>query len=52
MTLEDMYNELHQNYVECYHEDSDMFNPDGYAEYLDGLTDDELTELFNDTFDN
>jgi hypothetical protein len=51
MTLEDMYEELHLNYVEMYHEDSDVFDPDGYSEYLDKLSDEELIELYNDTFD-
>ena len=46
----DMTNDLMTNYIEMYHEDADMFNPDAYEEYLNGLDDDELTELWLETY--
>jgi hypothetical protein len=52
LTIEDMYTELSQNYDEMYHDHPDCYNPENYEEYLNGLTDDELTELYNETFDN
>jgi hypothetical protein len=48
-TIKDMYEELIVDYDEGYHEYDD-YNPEGYMEYLDGLTEDELTELYNETF--
>jgi hypothetical protein len=50
LTIKDMYEELSVNYDECYHEE-DNYNPEGYMEYLDGLTEDEIEELYNETFD-
>jgi hypothetical protein len=50
LSIGDMFEELSVNYDEQYHDD-DSYNPEGYMEYLDGLTDDELTELYTNTFD-
>jgi hypothetical protein len=50
-TIKDMYEELSLEYDERYHEE-DNYNPEGYMEYLDGLTEDEIEELYNETFTN
>jgi hypothetical protein len=49
LSIGDMFEELMQDYHEGYHDD-DSYNPAGYDEYLNSLTDDELTELYNDKF--
>lgn len=49
-TLGDMYEQLMLNYHECYHEEGDYYNPEGYEEYLDGLSDQELTDLYEETY--
>lgn len=49
-TPEQMYEDLMLDYEEGYHEYTDIYNPEGYTEMLDGLTEDELEELWNDKF--
>ena len=49
LSISDMFEGLMQNYDELYHDD-DEYNPEGYEEYLNSLTDDEFTALCNDTF--
>jgi hypothetical protein len=49
-TLEDMYEQLMLDYHETMHEEEEYYNPEGYEQYLDGLSDDELTELYNDKY--
>lgn len=51
LTVEQMVDELMLNYIEAYHEDGDFFNPDAYQEQLDDMDDEEIVELYNDTFD-
>jgi hypothetical protein len=50
MTEYDMMTELLQNYDELYHDHPDCYNPQGYEDYLNELSEEELTELYNDTF--
>jgi hypothetical protein len=49
LSIGDMFEELMQDYHERYHDD-DSYNPEGYEEYLNSLTDDEIEELYNETF--
>ena len=42
----DLVNELTREYVEAYHEDPEIFNPDAYDELLDGMTTSELEEEY------
>jgi hypothetical protein len=49
-TLQEMYEQLMLEYDETMHEEEEYYNPEGYQEYLDGLSDDELTELYNDKY--
>lgn len=48
-TLDEMYGELSCNYDEMYHEE-DNYDPEGYDKYLDSLSEDELTELWLETY--
>jgi hypothetical protein len=50
MTLDDMQTELIRNYDERYHEEEEYYDPEGYEEYLNGLTDEKLTDLYEETF--
>ena len=50
MTDIQMFEELMTNYIEMYHEDQDVFNPDGYEEYLNSLDDDDFNEEYNKFF--
>lgn len=49
--LKYMFEQLLEYYLEVYHDD-DSFNPEGYEEYLNGLADGELMELYEETFDS
>ena len=45
-----MFDELLQEYVERYHEDADIFNPDAYEEELRSMDDEDLETLYLETF--
>lgn len=45
-----MVEQLLLNYDEMYHDDPDGYNPEGYEEYLDGLCEEDLTELYDETY--
>jgi hypothetical protein len=49
ISIGDMFEELMRDYDEGYHDD-DSYNPEGYEEYLNSLTDDEFELLYNERF--
>jgi hypothetical protein len=49
MTDQEMFEELMRDYDEGYHDD-DSYNPEGYEDYLNSLTDDEFELLYLERF--
>jgi hypothetical protein len=45
-----MFEELMANYIEMYHEDSDVFNPDAYETFLEECSDDEFVAEYERVF--
>jgi hypothetical protein len=49
LSIGDMFEELMRDYDEGYHDD-DSYNPEGYEDYLNSLTDDEFELLYLERF--
>jgi hypothetical protein len=49
LTDQEMFEELMRDYDEGYHDD-DSYNPEGYGDYLESLTDDEFELLYLERF--
>ena len=45
-----MFEELMQNYIEMYHEDTDVFDPDKYETFLEECSDDEFVAEYERVF--
>ena len=50
LTVEEMMDQLIQNYDEMYHDDPDGYNPEHYEQYLEEMSEDELVELYKETY--
>ena len=47
-----MFEELMTNYVERYHEDADVFDPDKYETFLENMTDEEFIAEYESVFES
>jgi hypothetical protein len=50
LTMNNMKEALIVNYIESYDGDDDQATIEDYSDYIMNLSSDELTEMYNDTF--